>query len=98
ERHRYQLTGLSGTYGNIKKFLWMVSQDKPMMQATSVRITPKAGIGESRLFTLDVTIVAYADRNTVYEQLNADPGLLLKAAPKAEKKPAAGETKEAAKP
>lgn len=78
ERHRYQLSGLTGSYANIKRFLWMVSQDKPLMQATSVRITPRTGVGETRPFTLDVTIVAYVDRNTVYAELDQDPEVLLK--------------------
>lgn len=85
ERHRYRLN-LTGTYANIKRFLWLVANDKPLLQATSVRIVPKAGVGDSRLFTLDVIVIAYADRNNIYEQLNQDPVALLSAkAPEAAK-------------
>ena len=91
ERHQYKLT-LTGTYTNVKRFLYLVSINKPLIQATSVRIVPKTGLGETRPFTLDVTLVTYVDRNTVYEQMNGDPGALLAASAKSadkEKKAAA---------
>lgn len=84
ERYRFKLT-LTGSYANIKKFLFLVANDKPLLQATGVRIVPKQGVGESRPFQLDCIIVAYADRNLVYEQMNQDPTALLTAkAPTAE--------------
>jgi|GEM_PF-5309406 len=95
ERHRYRLN-LSGTYPNVKRFLWLVANDKPLLQATSVRIVPKAGLGETRLFGLDVVVIAYADRNTLFEKLNQDPSALL-AAPKPKAAAPAGDAA-AAKP
>lgn len=94
ERHRYRLN-LTGTYPNIKRFLWLVANDKPLLQATSVRIVPKAGLGETRVFGLDVVVIAYADRNTLYEQLNQDPSALLA---QKSKTPAAAPAGDAATP
>ncbi|MCG3152056.1 MAG: hypothetical protein GEEBNDBF_01344 [bacterium] len=93
ERHRYRIQA-TGTYSNIKRFLWLVANDKPLLQATSVRITPKTGVGDSRPFQLDCVIIVYADRNIIYEQLNQDPTALLNA--KAEKDPATAAAEAAA--
>ena len=64
EVHRFNMT-LRGSYTACKKFLWLVSENRPYAQATVLGFAPvsKELQGPVKKFTLRVVIQTYVDKN-----------------------------------
>jgi hypothetical protein len=63
EIHRFQLT-VKGPYNNCKKFLWLVSQNRPFTQVTVHSFTPiTKALGTEKIFACRVTVWTYVDKN-----------------------------------
>jgi hypothetical protein len=62
EIHRFDTT-ITGSYENIKRFVWMVQNARPHTIIVNWHLSPGTGTGESRPYTASMTLVTFADTN-----------------------------------
>ncbi len=63
ETHRFKLT-IKGNYTSCKKFLYLISRDRPFTQAVVHAFIPtSAKQGVEKMFSCRLTIISYRDKN-----------------------------------
>ena len=62
EIHRFDTT-ITGSYDNIKRFIWMIHNMRPHTIIVNWHLVPGKGIGEKREYTATMTLVTFADTN-----------------------------------
>ncbi len=62
EMHRFETT-VSGSYDDIKHFLWQVRNMVPHTVIVNWHLSPGAGMGESRPYTASLNLITFVDAN-----------------------------------
>ncbi len=71
EIHRFDTT-VTGSYENIKRFIWMIQNMRPHTVIVNWHLVPGAGLGEDRIYTASMSLVTFVDTN-IPPKYDVDP-------------------------